>query len=100
MSQDLAVWLNDLQVGELEERRSRLRFTYAEAAFTTYPLNTPLLSVAMPTRYEPYGDPIARPFFEGLLPEGRLREVIAYDLQVNPLDSFTLLRLLARDCAG
>lgn len=60
----------------------------------------PLLSVSLPCRAEPYGPTEARPFFDGLLPEGAVREQLGRDLKLSPDNSFGFLRELGRDCAG
>jgi serine/threonine-protein kinase HipA len=39
-------------------------------------------------------------FFEGLLPEGEARRMIAYDYSLDERDTFGLLVALGRDCAG
>jgi serine/threonine-protein kinase HipA len=51
-------------------------------------------------RAEPYGAERARPFFEGLLPDGLRRERIARELGLEPADSLGLLAELGRDCPG
>lgn len=100
MAEPLAVWLYGSRVGRLEQRRSGLRFTYAAEALDRFELNTPVLSVSLPVGSRPFPDRVARPFFEGVLPEGEQRRMLAYDLEVAEADAFGLLRELGRDCAG
>jgi serine/threonine-protein kinase HipA len=52
------------------------------------------------TSYRSCADKSARPFFDGLLPEGEARRIIAYDLGIAESDTFGLLAQLGRDCAG
>ncbi len=59
-----------------------------------------LLSMSLPVRREPFDAMASRPFFEGLLPEGAVREQLAARLRVGPGNSFGLLAALGRDCAG
>ena len=59
-----------------------------------------LLSVSLPVRKETYGGMQTRPFLEGLLPEGRLREQLCRRFRLDPSDVFGLLREIGRDCAG
>ncbi len=59
-----------------------------------------LLSMSLPVRPEPFDAMASRPFFEGLLPEGAVREQLAARLRVGPGNSFGLLAALGRDCAG
>jgi serine/threonine-protein kinase HipA len=96
----LAVWLNNDRVGVLEQRRGELRLAYDEAARRRWPLGIPLVSCSMPLSLSPYGHRQAFPFFDGLLPEGEVRRMIAYDLGLGEQDTFGLLHALGRDCAG
>ncbi|MHB8324232.1 MAG: HipA domain-containing protein [Candidatus Dormibacteria bacterium] len=98
--QPLAVWIYGVRVALLERARAGMRLTYRDEALDRFPLNTPLLSVSMPLAATPYGAKIATPFFDGLLPEGESRQMIAYDFGVPVEDSFALLEKLGRECAG
>lgn len=91
----LEVWWDDQLVGHLDDRRAGLSFTYES-------ITSPMISVALPPRARPYGDRASRPFFNGLLPEGEARRVIAYDLGMgnDGGGDFELLAALGRDCAG
>lgn len=96
----LAVWLHGEHVATLEEKRDALRLGYTRAALRSYELNTPLVSVAMPVSAQPYGHKIAWPYFDGLLPEGDARRMLAFDFGIAVDDTFGLLAELGRDCAG
>jgi serine/threonine-protein kinase HipA len=97
---ELSVWLYGARVAVIGRERDRLRLTYSEEALTTYPLGTPLLSLSLPVSSRRYTHGVVRPFLDGLLPEGTSRRAIAYDLHVNASDTYGLIRLLGRDCAG
>lgn len=60
----------------------------------------PLVSVSLPVRAEPYDEERVLPFFDGLLPEGLVRERLATRFRLSPTDVFALLREFGRDCAG
>jgi len=60
----------------------------------------PLISVSLPVREAPYAEPQLRPFFEGLLPEGVIRDRLARRFRLDPTDVFAFLRAIGRDCAG
>ncbi|MGH9301124.1 MAG: HipA domain-containing protein, partial [Acidimicrobiales bacterium] len=77
-----------------------LRLAYTDAARRRWPLNTPLISLSMPVSTRPYPDRRAAPFFDGMLPEGDVRRMLAYDLAIPDGDTFGLLHALGRDCAG
>jgi serine/threonine-protein kinase HipA len=96
----LAVWIYGVRAALLERVRGGMRLTYTHEALDRFPLNTPLLSVSMPVALTAYGAKSATPFFDGLLPEGESRQMIAYDLGVPGEDSFALLEKLGRECAG
>jgi serine/threonine-protein kinase HipA len=94
----LTVWMYGTRIGTLERARATLRFTYTDEALE-FGAGRPLLSVAMPVRERPYQGVVPSAFFEGLLPEGDTRKMIAYDFRVED-DAYELLRILGRDCAG
>lgn len=96
----LTVWKGGVVVGSLDETRSGLRFSYSSQLVERVGLDLPVISISMPTSNRPYFDRLARPFFDGLLPEGEARRIIAYDLRLSEADTFGLLRALGRDCAG
>lgn len=96
----LGVWMDGAKVGELSRHRSALTFTYTAAALEEFGLGRPLLSVSMPTRPRPFRGAVPHAFFNGLLPEGEARQMIAYDFGVEESDVLGLLGALGRDCAG
>lgn len=96
----LSVWMHGRMVATLSQRGGRLALRYSDEARRAYDVNTPLLSVALPLLPETFKHDRVRPFFEGLLPEGEARRMLAYDFRVSEDDTFGLLRALGRDCAG
>jgi serine/threonine-protein kinase HipA len=93
----LDVWLAGRRVATLAASRAGLSMTYTDEAG---PIGAPLVSMSMPVVSRPYGNKQARPFFNGLLPEGEARSIIAYGLGIDSSDDFSLLRELGKDCAG
>jgi serine/threonine-protein kinase HipA len=59
-----------------------------------------VLSISLPVQKDPYPDRAARPFLDGLLPEGRLREQLCQQFRLDLSDVFGLLSEIGRDCAG
>lgn len=101
MADALAVWLYGTKVATVERDRSRRpRLTYTEASRSAHEPGTPLLSMRLPVRPEPYPQGATRVFLEGLLPEGDTRRAIAQDLRLRADDTYGLIRALGRDCAG
>lgn len=96
---NLAVWMHGTQVGVFSRRRDVFSFQYTADAVAGG-AGRPLLSVSMPTRSRPYRGKLPLVFFDGLLPEGEIRRMIAHDFALDTDDVFGLLRELGRDCAG
>lgn len=97
---ELAVWLYGQKVAVITRERDRLTTEYTEEAHSTYPGGTPLLSLSMPLSYSRYGNGISQPFWDGLLPEGDARDLLAADYDLVSRDTYGLIRELGRDCAG
>lgn len=101
VGEHLNVFLNAELVGEIERRGpSRYRFSYSAAAVEAHPSGSILLSASLPPRLETFTPSITSPFFEGLLPEGAVRDSIARSFHISEEDGFGLLRALGADCAG
>lgn len=92
---ELGVWRDGVLIGMLTERRGRMTFAYEGPS-------APKVSVSMPARSRGYADTIARPFFQGLLPEGEIRLMIASDRGLGNFggEDMDLLAELGGDSAG
>jgi serine/threonine-protein kinase HipA len=97
---ELGVWRGAELVGRLTQVRRQLRFEFDRALIERVGLGRPVVSLSLPTSAGPYTDRSAKPFFDGLLPEGEARRIIAYDFGMPESDTFGLLRMIGRDCAG
>lgn len=100
MADQLAVWLYGTRVALIDQERARLRLAYTDDALARYPLGVPLLSLSLPLTSERYTHGLVRPFLDGLLPEDEPRQIVANDLGLFREDTFGLIRVLGRDCAG
>lgn len=98
MAYELEVWLANEHVGTLNLIEGRLTFIYTPE-WLLRP-DAVRLSTSLPLRSEPFGDEKTRPFFAGLLPEGRLRQLIAQQCQVSAQNDFALLDHIGGECAG
>ncbi|WP_415878095.1 type II toxin-antitoxin system HipA family toxin [Methylomonas sp. TEB] len=98
MSYLLAVYLFDRRVGDLALVEGRLQFSYS-ADWLQHADAVPL-SCSLPLQVEPFSDQQTRPFFAGLLPEGKLRQLIARQFQVSKQNDFALLDHIGGECAG
>ncbi|MDQ3197428.1 MAG: type II toxin-antitoxin system HipA family toxin [Pseudomonadota bacterium] len=98
MTRELEVWLFADRIGTLALVEGRLNFRYA-AEWLKQP-NAVALSCSLPLQTEPFDDHKTRPFFAGLLPEGRMRRLIAQQFQVSAQNDFALLDHIGGECAG
>ena len=98
MVHELEVWLFANRIGILALVEGRLSFRYAPDWLTNP--NAAALSCSLPLQAEPFDDHKTRPFFAGLLPEGRLRRLIAQQFQVSGQNDFALLDHIGGECAG
>lgn len=97
----LDVYLYGECVGALERRGpKRYRFRYDEDVRARYEDGAIVLSASLPVQGEEFSPSAARPFFDGLLPEGAVRSSLAHSLRVSEEDGFALLEALGVDCAG
>src|SRR5690606_20997181 len=93
----LNVFYEKVKVGELSRNEDLVySFTYT-SDWLNYEKKFPL-SLPLPLRKEPYGNKHTLSFFEKLLPEGEVRNVIERTHQVE--SSYEFLREFGQDCAG
>jgi serine/threonine-protein kinase HipA len=101
IGEELSVYLGEEQLGTLERRApKRYRFGYAEPAIARHSAKAIVLSASLPVRTGEFAPAEARPFFDGLLPEGAIRASLSDSLRVSPEDGFALLKAIGADCAG
>jgi serine/threonine-protein kinase HipA len=98
MRNKLEVWFLLHHVGTLELIGGHLRFQYASTWLTHQEATA--LSCFLPLQTEYFDDPICRPFFAGLLPEGELRRLIAKQCHISAHNDFALLDYIGGECAG
>ncbi len=98
MTQTLAVWLLGQHIGQLIQVDGRLSFSYLPQWLQS--ANARPLSYHLPLQTEVFDDKSTRPFFAGLLPEGKNRKLIAQNLQISLKNDFALLDSLGGECAG
>ncbi|WP_321530091.1 type II toxin-antitoxin system HipA family toxin [uncultured Desulfuromonas sp.] len=94
----LIVYSDSAVVGHLwlDEKKS-FCFQYDESWLRTSAIP---LSLFLPLRSEPYVADESHAFFANLLPEQKIRQVIARNLGVSPHNDFGLLEKIGGDCAG
>ena len=96
----LNVFRDKVKVGSLDILADEpfYGFTY-DSGYLASPSALPL-SLSLPLTQSRYCGTEARPYFEGLLPEGEARDAITRRLGISRRSSTKLLRALGRDCAG
>lgn len=58
------------------------------------------VSLTLPLRDAEYRSTILFPFFDGLIPEGWLLDVVSRNWKIDPKDRFGLLLSACKDCIG
>jgi serine/threonine-protein kinase HipA len=97
---ELDVYLAGRLVGHLTRPGSgRLAFQYSEEIASENPREV-VLSASLPVERERFSNARTRPFFEGLLPEGAIKEQIARERGVSVSNAFGLLAEIGAECAG
>ena len=95
---ELNVCLHANRVGSLSLARGQLSFRYRQS-WLDNPKAVPL-SLSLPLVAEPFDDQTSAAFFAGLLPEGKIRELLAKKLGLSPGNDFSLLNEIGGECAG
>lgn len=98
MKRKAEIIIFDTPAGILSEDEDGYRFTY-------YPpyIESPdamAISLTLPVRAEAHFSPTLHPFFDGLIPEGWLLDVVERTWKVNSRDRMGLLLVSCRDCIG
>ncbi|HEY6874201.1 MAG TPA: type II toxin-antitoxin system HipA family toxin [Geobacteraceae bacterium] len=98
MTAALLVRIDDVVVGRLWlDEKKRFCFQYDKEWLEQSKIP---LSLSLPLRPDPYLDDESHPFFANLLPEEKIRAVIARNLGVSVNNDFGLLERIGGDCAG
>ena len=91
------VFVQDRYAGEIDETDEGYMFRYDEEYIAG---GFPAVSLTMPVRRESYESGILFPFFDGLIPEGWLLEVVSRNWKIDRNDRFGLLLVSCRDGIG
>lgn len=92
------VYVCSRYAGSLEETDTGYSFAYDRAYLaSTDPLP---VSLTLPLQAEPYESKTLFAFFDGLIPEGWLLDIVSHNWKISPTDRFGLLLAACRDCIG
>ena len=86
------------RAGILEETDEGYEFRYNKEYLAD--ANADPVSLTLPLSEKPYKSPVLFPFFDGLIPEGWLLDVVLRNTDISELDRFSLLLLCCKDCIG
>ncbi len=84
--------------GIIEQREGLYSFKYDDQYLKLK--NPKPVSLTLPLREEPYEQKTMIPFFDGLIPEGWLLNIITDNWKINKNDRMSLLLLACEDCIG
>ncbi|MBQ6076370.1 MAG: HipA N-terminal domain-containing protein [Lachnospiraceae bacterium] len=91
------VYIRDSYVGLLEETDEGYRFQYDPDYLAC---GTSPVSLTLPLTDKPFVSTTLFPFFDGLIPEGWLLEVVSRNWKIERRDRFGLLLIACRDAIG
>ena len=84
--------------GLIQETDEGYRFEYDPGYLNTE--HACAVSLTLPLRAEAYTSPNLFPFFDGLIPEGWLLDVVSRNWKIDQKDRFGLLMVACHDCIG
>lgn len=92
------VFVEKTFAGIIEQKDGSYSFTYNEKYLKSP--KSKAVSLTLPLRKEPFEQKTMIPFFDGLIPEGWLLNIITDNWKINPRDRMNLLLLACKDCIG
>ena len=92
------VWVNSTFAGIIIENDEGYFFNY-EPDYLDNP-EAMAVSLTLPLQKEPFCSDNLFPFFDGLIPEGWLLEIVHKNWKIRPRDRMGLLLTVCRDCIG
>ena len=92
------VYVRDHFAGLIQETDEGYRFSYDSAYLTMD--HASAVSLTLPLRAEQYTSHTLFPFFDGLIPEGWLLNVVSRNWKIDQKDRFGLLMVACHDCIG
>ena len=91
------VYVSDIFAGTICETDEGYSFQYESNYIDT--CSVPV-SLTMPVRKEPYSSRVLFPFFDGLIPEGWLLDVVTRNWKLDSGDRFGILLISCADPIG
>jgi len=97
MNRTALVYVNNIFAGKLFETDEGYGFLYDEEYINNH---TACVSLTLPIKKEAYYSNVLFPFFDGLIPEGWLLDVVSRNWKIDRNDRFGLLLIACKDCIG
>lgn len=98
MNKSGKVYLRDTFAGIITENEDGFSFQY-DANYLKLPAAVPI-SLTLPLSETPYKSQVIFPFFDGLIPEGWLLEIVEETWKFDPKDRMSLLLAFCKDTIG
>ena len=92
------IYRKDVLAGILTEDGGEYRFCYEHSYLEREDALS--ISLTMPLQEEAFVSPVLFPFFDGLIPEGWLLDVVLRNTDISILDRMSLLLLCCKECIG
>ena len=92
------IYVRDTLAGQLRETEEGYQFIYNEEYLHAEDASP--VSLTLPLREEAYRSKVLFAFFDGLIPEGWLLNVVSHNWKIDQRDRFGLLLVACRDCIG
>lgn len=92
------VYVRNIYAGILSETDEGYSFVYDEEYLKSE--NSLSVSLTLPKQSEPYKSGVLFSFFDGLIPEGWLLEIVSRNWKIDRGDRFGLLLAACRDSIG
>lgn len=92
------VFVRGKYAGILKQTETGYSFSY-DKQYLSDPSSS-CVSLTLPMREEEYTSTTLFPFFDGLIPEGWLLNVVTKNWKLDPKDRFGILLVACRDCIG
>ena len=92
------IFYKDQLAGILTENDAGYEFCYLPEYLSSETAKA--ISLTLPLREEAYTSPVLFPFFDGLIPEGWLLDVVRRNWKIDRNDRFGLLLVACKDAIG
>lgn len=92
------IYVRNIYAGKLQETEEGYQFEYDMKYLNTEKPSP--VSLTLPLSEKKYVSKTLFSFFDGLIPEGWLLEIVTHNWKIDQKDRFGLLLIACRDCIG